>query len=125
MDVFQLRSAIREEQIAELVERFYDQARTDPVLGAIFGQAVPEERWPKHIETITRFWSTALLGSGSYRANPITPHAALGDLTRAHFDRWLELFESTCHQVFEPTVAESVHKRALRMARHMEAVLRG
>ncbi len=125
MDVFELRAAVCEEQIERMVSEFYARARVDEQLGPIFLAAVPDERWPAHIEKITRFWSTALRGTGRYRANPIEGHRAIEGLTGEHFARWLELFRATVDDVFAPELAGTIYSRASRMARHMEHVLVG
>lgn len=119
MDVLQLRAAIAEPQLQLLVEEFYRRARRDDLLGPIFDQRVSEEQWPFHIERIVAFWSTALRGTGRYRANPIEAHRDIAGLSAEHFERWLELFTLTTHEIFEPEIARAIDLRAERMAGHM------
>ena len=83
------------------------------------GRKIGEEEWPKHLDGVTDFWETALLGAGTYRRNPLGPHLSLG-LHAEHFDRWLQLFGQTAHEVFPRQVADSILNRARRMAGHLE-----
>ena len=123
MDVLQMRSAVREEEIEVLVSTFYERARRDPLLRPIFERAVAAEVWPAHEERIVRFWSTVLRGTGRYRANPIEPHRQLEGLTAEHYERWLELFAQTAREVWPEQIAASVELRARRMADPMQKVL--
>ena len=119
MDVFQLRAGVSEDQLELLVSEFYSRARRDPLLGPIFEERVTEQQWPGHIERIVAFWSTALRGTGRYRANPIEAHREIPGLSREHFERWLELWRQTTEHLFDPPVARAIYVRAERMAGHM------
>lgn len=65
--------------------------------------------------TITAFWSSVLLKTGSYKGNPFASHARLGVLQPDHFARWLDLFEHTATAQFTPDVAQSIVERAHRI----------
>ena len=55
---------INENSIAALVRAFYARVRRHPALGPIFDAEITEQRWPKHLETLQRFWSSVMLSSG-------------------------------------------------------------
>lgn len=102
------------EDIKVLVNRFYDRVREDELLGPIFNEVI-RDRWPEHLEKMHRFWQTVLLGEHTYHGSPFPPHARL-PLEKQHFERWLELFNSTVEEHFEGTIAEEAKWRANKMA---------
>ncbi len=75
-----------EEEIVELVHRFYDKVRQDEVLGPVFGRHV--KNWDAHLPTMVDFWSSALRGTARFRGSPMPRHAALPGLSIALFQRW-------------------------------------
>ncbi len=81
-------------EIAEMVRRFYQDVAQDNLLGPMFND-VAHVDWSEHLPKLTAFWCRALLGIEGYVGNPYRAHAAVNDqspFTRAHFERWLELF---------------------------------
>src|SRR5690606_37055559 len=54
-----------QQQIARLVDRFYEKVRRDPMLGPVFNPAVDD--WDEHKQLLTSFWSSVALGTRSYR----------------------------------------------------------
>ncbi|MCK0123837.1 group III truncated hemoglobin [Gelidibacter sp. F2691] len=107
-DIFSL------EDVKTLVNTFYDKVREDALLAPIFNKVI-KERWPEHLETMYTFWQTVLLGEHTYTGSPFPPHAKL-PISKAHFDRWLELFYSTIDEHFEGEIAEEAKWRASKMA---------
>ena len=107
--------SITENQIRLMVQRFYEEVRADAVLGPVFEAHIPTPEWPAHLERMRAFWSGVLRASGRYHGNPVALHAALPDLTPAHFDRWLVLFEPVLHEVYEGQTADAILARAQRM----------
>src|SRR3546814_11907365 len=82
---------ITEAQLAELVSHFYGKVRRDPELGPVFNGAISD--WDTHLEKLTAFWSSVMLGTGRYRGQPMVAHMQLGPaITPALFDRWLHLW---------------------------------
>lgn len=61
------------------------------------------------------FWSSILLGDGSYLGNPFQKHVGL-TISAAHFDRWLELFTGTVRGNFEGARADEAVTRANSIA---------
>ncbi|WIJ27100.1 group III truncated hemoglobin [Devosia sp. RR2S18] len=101
--------------IRAVVDRFYADARRDPIIGPVFNRAIAPEAWPQHLSTIVDFWSSMLLGSGRYTGRPMPKHLAIPDLTDAHFMRWLALFRSTVEELCPPDVAQLFIERSERV----------
>lgn len=99
-----------------VVDDFYAKARRDPVIGPIFNRVIPDEDWPAHLDKITSFWSSMLLGTGTYAGRPMPKHLAIGDLGDQHFERWLSLFKETVDRTCPPAVAALFVDRAERVA---------
>ncbi|HED53483.1 MAG TPA: group III truncated hemoglobin [Phycisphaerales bacterium] len=91
------QAPVTEAQIAELVDTFYAEARQDDLLGPIFMQHVPD--WDKHYDTMRRFWSSAVLRTGTYSGRPYEAHAKIPGLEQRHFDRWQQLFTEVTNRV--------------------------
>ena len=115
-----IQAHLDEGSIRGLVETFYDRVRQDPLLAPVFEAQIRPEDWPHHLDRMTDFWGTALLASGRYRGNPMTRHAVLPEIDSQHFDRWLELFEATVEELFEPSVAEGILSLATGMRRGLQ-----
>ncbi|MEO6829165.1 MAG: group III truncated hemoglobin [Acidobacteriaceae bacterium] len=113
---------VTESEIAELVDNFYGKIRVDPVLGPIFAAVIGED-WGPHLEKMRRFWATVMLASRTYKGNPMIAHLNLPRLTRAHFDRWLELWRETTAEVCsEPTAALFVLKAEMIADRLLSSI---
>jgi hemoglobin len=81
-------------EIAELVRRFYADVAQDDLLGPMFND-VARVNWSEHLPKLTAFWCRALLSMPGYEGNPYRAHQlihARRPFTRAHFERWLDLF---------------------------------
>lgn len=106
---------LTEEMIRAVVDRFYADARRDPIIGPVFNRAIAAEAWPQHLSTIADFWSSMLLGSGRYTGRPMPKHLAIPELTDAHFMRWLSLFRRTVEELCPPEVAQLFIERSERV----------
>lgn len=106
--------------IRKLVDTFYGRAREDDMLGPIFKHAVDD--WKHHLAQISEFWSSVILKTGGYEGRPMPPHLRLG-LKGEHFDRWLELFEQTAHEIFPAEGAVVFIDRARRIADSFEMAI--
>lgn len=104
---------VSEDDIALVVETFYSRAREDEVLGPVFMRNV--EDWPAHFERLKAFWSSVLNLTGRYDGMPMRVHAGIGELTSAHFDRWLALFAETLADTVDPRTAREFLVRARNM----------
>jgi len=111
-------AAVDEGAIRQLVEVFYGKIKRDPGLGPIFEAAVSRSPggWAPHLQTMTSFWSSVVLGAGSYRGNPMKAHFRLPHFELALFERWLSLFSETAHELFEPNAAAIFVNRSRVMA---------
>jgi hemoglobin len=109
------------DDIAKLVSEFYLKATPDPLIGKFFTEVV-NLSWEKHIPLIVDFWSTILLGEGNYRGNVMEAHQKihrLEVLKQEHFDRWLQLWAQTVHELFEGPKAEEAIQRGQSIAQVM------
>ena len=111
------RTGIDEPMIEHLVRLFYQRIQAEPVLGPIFATRVAD--WEHHIEKLCAFWSSVALMTGRYQGQPMRMHMDL-PVDRAHFDRWLALFERTAAEVCPPAAAEHFVERARRIADSLE-----
>ncbi|MBK7409511.1 MAG: group III truncated hemoglobin [Saprospirales bacterium] len=102
------------DQIKLLVDAFYVKVREDELLGPIFERVI-QDRWPEHLEKMYRFWQTILLEEHTYFGSPFGPHANL-PVSKAHFDRWINLFHQTVDAHLTGEKAEDAKWRATKMA---------
>jgi hemoglobin len=112
---------ITEDLIRDVVVEFYRRARRDGRLGPVFERHV--EGWDDHLARMTDFWSAALLRSGRYSGRPVERHRVISGLSLHHFDRWIELFETTVRDLCPGRKAEAFLVRAGRMRDAMTRVL--
>lgn len=104
-----------EENVRALVQRFYDRATKDELIGHFFADL----DLPAHLPKITSFWCMVLLGDPTYQGSPIAAHMMLDRRMRMepqHFDRWLTIWESTCDELFSGDKAEEAKQRARTIA---------
>ncbi|NYT58963.1 group III truncated hemoglobin [Alcaligenaceae bacterium] len=106
-----------EEEITTLVYNFYDRVRADAVLGPIFDAHI--DNWDKHLAIMVRFWSSMLLGAGTYDGTPMPKHVALPELKAELFSQWLTLFRLTTQELPNQALAERADEYAQRIARSL------
>ncbi|MBI1622588.1 group III truncated hemoglobin [Aquamicrobium sp. cd-1] len=111
-----LPEVLDETMIHAVVHGFYDQIRSDDLLGPIFNNAIADGDWPHHLAKMCDFWSSTLLRTGRYDGRPLPPHLAIPELGEHHFRRWLKLFRATVRSVCPPEVAALFMDRALRVS---------
>ena len=104
-------------QIAQLVDRFYEKVRTDPLLGPVFNAAVHD--WDEHKRTLTSFWCSVALRTNSYRGNPMTVHRMLHGIRTEHFERWLSLWQNTTREELDEAAAKLMLEHADRIGRSL------
>ena len=104
-----------EAMVAAVVSAFYARARQDDVIGPVFNRVVAADHWPAHIQTITDFWSSMLLGTRRYMGRPMPKHLAIAELGDAHFQRWLTLFKETAEELCPAEIAALFVDRAERI----------
>lgn len=103
--------------IERLVHTFYARVREDVLIGPIFEERVMS--WNTHLARMCAFWQSVTLASGLYQGQPMRKHLPL-PVDGRHFDRWLELFEATAHDVCPPDAAEVFIAKARRIAESLE-----
>ena len=102
------RRADIERAIALCVQRFYEKAHDDPLLGPVMAEGVSD--WAMHLTVVRDFWSRALLGTERYTGRAFPPHEKLG-LKREHFSRWLAVFAETARETLpDPEAAIAIDK---------------
>ena len=95
------------DDLQRLVVDFYRDVAMDDVLGPIFAAARVD--WSVHIPKLTDFWAWQLLGEAVYERNPLRAHEPVHTRTPfgdEHYQRWLELFETSVDDSFAGPVAE-------------------
>ena len=111
------RTGITEAMIERLVRAFYARIRADAVLAPIFDARIRD--WEPHLAQMCAFWSSVALMSGRYHGTPMARHLPL-PVDAAHFDRWLDLFETTANEICPPAAAAHFVERARRIATSLE-----
>ena len=102
-----------------LLRAFYDNAMVDPLLRTVFVD-VAHMNLAQHLPVITDFWSKVLFDEGVYNGRAMHVHRQLNartPLTRAYFDRWLQLWAATLAENFDGPVAGQAREHAQRIAR--------
>ncbi|MBV8468383.1 MAG: group III truncated hemoglobin [Burkholderiaceae bacterium] len=113
--------AICREDLAQLVCSFYDDIRRDELLGPVF-EPVIGAHWEQHLERMTDFWSTVMLGSRSFRGNVFSKHVALAETTKItpeHFLRWITLWHRHTSALFDADIAEELQQTAQGIGRNL------
>lgn len=105
--------SVTEADISCVVDDFYDRVRRDCTIGPIFDEKIKD--WPTHLAHLKRFWSSVLLGTGTFQGDPMGTHLGL-PLKSEHFERWLSLFAATTKEKLTPDQAELFNSRAERIA---------
>lgn len=111
-----------EGEIGRLVDRFYELAREDGVLGPVFEANVKD--WDAHLATMRRFWSSAIYRTGTYAGRPLDVHRAIPELRSEHFPRWLALWRATVDEVVTSEAKGPLVRLAERMAETIGSRLR-
>jgi len=105
------------EEITQMVHAFYERIRVDEVLGPIFNQNIHD--WDRHLATMVSFWSSLMIGAGTYDGTPMPRHAALPGLSADLFRRWLNLFDQTTSELPNQDMAGRAREYARRIARSL------
>jgi len=105
------------EEIARLVDRFYEKVRHDALLGPVFNPVIAD--WDEHKVLMTSFWCSVALGAGTYRGNPMAAHRPLG-ATLEHFERWLALWRETTGEELNTWAADAMRNFAERIGHSLK-----
>lgn len=109
---------VDEAMIHALVHAFYGRVRADSLLGPIFNTAIQD--WDAHLAKLCAFWSSVTLMTGRYKGTPMQAHAALPEIAKHHFERWLALFSDTARAQCPADAAALFVDRAERIARSLQ-----
>ncbi len=77
------------QDIELLVNEFYKKVIADPFIGPFFTK-VAHFSWDIQIPIMVSFWETILLGTTTYKGNPMIKHIELNKLSplkQSHFER--------------------------------------
>jgi len=110
----QVQDIATEQDIKNLVDRFYDKVNADPLLGPIFNDLV-QVNWAEHLPTMYSFWSTLLFRTMTFKGQPMPKHMVL-PLKKEHCDRWIALFCATVDELFAGPKAKEAKNYALSIA---------
>lgn len=114
------------EAIDSFVRDFYRQVAQDDVIGPVF--AGMNVDWGVHVPKLIDFWCWQLLGERGYDGQPLRAHEPVHDrfpFEPAHYERWLNLFETTMDINFVGPRAEAAKYRAHRMANALQRLMGG
>ena len=109
---------IGEEDIQRLVHTFYGRVRRDDLIGPIFNDKI--EDWDEHLAKLCDFWSAVILRTRRFEGRPMQTHLLMPQIESRHFDRWLDLFETTARDVLGPERAAVFVHRARMIADSFE-----
>jgi hemoglobin len=111
------------EDVALLVNQFYNKIKQDDILGPIFIGMIKD--WDSHLDHLTTFWESSLFMTRTlnerYTGNPIETHIKVDNYTghtinEKHFGIWLNYWVQTIDELFLGEVADNAKRRARKMA---------
>ena len=100
------------EHIELLVNTFYEKVQNDDVIAHFFND-VAQVNWEKHLPKMYDFWDSIIRNQHNYHGSPMPKHIALSEkssMKKEHFERWLQLFNSTLDELFEAITLIQTHK---------------
>jgi hemoglobin len=106
------------EDIALLVNTFYQKVRKDELLGPIFNGVI--SNWTHHLDHLTDFWESNLFFQKKYHGNPIEKHIEVDrryqeSINALHFGIWINLWYRTVDELFHGEMATIAKNRARNM----------
>lgn len=110
------------EDVKLLVDSFYQKATKDPGIGHFFTKVVALN-FEAHMPTMYAFWESVLFGKATYKGNPMIKHLALhqkSSMLPEHFERWLNLWETTINHLFVGEKANEAKAKAQQIAKLMQ-----
>lgn len=110
------------EDIALVVDRFYERVRKDDQIAKFFTEVV-SVNWEKHLPRMYDFWENTLFGAGTYSGNPMQVHKDVhqkSPLSESDFARWQALFIQNVDELFAGENAERIKQRAQGIAVMMQ-----
>lgn len=111
--------------IEQLLQLFYETLLLEVEMQYIFLE-VAQLDLVAHLPLLTDFWEQALLQANGYKRNVLKIHKDLHQkvpLTAAHFQQWVQTFETTVDQLFEGATAQKAKNRAQSIALVLQSKL--
>jgi hemoglobin len=105
-------------EILAFLKLFYQNIYQDNLLSPIFVEILGENL-DTHLSSLADFWENVLFHNKEYKKNVLQIHINIHQklaLQKMHFDRWLELFNTTMNQMFEGSNADTMKIRASGVA---------
>jgi hemoglobin len=102
-----MRDLATKEDIAFLVEKFYQSILKNKFLRPFFENI----NFKEHLPRMIHFWSFILHDEAGYTTNVTEKHILL-PLKKVHFEIWLELFNKTTDFYFNGKYADKAKERA-------------
>ena len=106
------------DDIEKLINSFYDKVKKDDKIGFIFDEIIGPD-WSHHLPVMYDFWNMVLFSQPGYAGNPTRKHVEITGrikLLKEHFDRWLELWNTTVDSLYTGPHANLAKDRAALMA---------
>ena len=99
------------EDIIELVNAFYQQAKYDPDLSKVFLEmkALTET---DILQAMYNFWENIILFTGPYKGKPLYRFIAGRELKPQHFKAWNTIFNQTVDNLYEGYHADQAKYRS-------------
>lgn len=100
---------LNRKNINKLVVTFYTRVLQDEKLAPFFiehlGEDMNSQRWEEHMQLLTDFWSTLVMGVDDYKGFPFPPHAQMQGLDREAFETWIKLFFESVDNIFTQEIS--------------------
>jgi hemoglobin len=106
------------ELLQQLVVDFYSSIRSHTELGPIFAGVIGKD-WSRHLQRMTEFWCTVMLGSHTFKGNVFQKHMVLEGIRPEHFVQWLSLWSEHVAARFDDDTALELRDRAEGIARNL------
>lgn len=117
-----LYNEINQQNLHELVSKFYAKVRASEKLSKIFEEVV-NGKWDEHITNITAFWSGVMLKTEGYNGSPGRAHLNIPNFDLKLFDEWLRLFNETARELFNEEIAFQFYGRSTFIAANLKDLL--
>ncbi len=95
------------DDVVKLVDEFYGRVLQDEVIKGFFADLDFEHHKPRMVH----FWSFVLLDEEGYTTNVFDKHVHM-PLKGEHFERWMQLFDTTVDDLFVGEKADMAKLRA-------------
>lgn len=118
---------ITKKNIRIMVDRFYSKILKDEMLAGFFieklGDEMISDEWQEHLNKLTDFWASIILGDTAYSGQPVKPHMHMEGLKRETFQQWLKLFFETVDRFYAKEAADTFKTRSEMIAANFMKLL--